>query len=62
MPDLVFDALRRGEFPFDGLSDYDVRVALFAAHGVLDDHGLVDRFAYQAEEDIVEARAQASAP
>lgn len=58
----AFAALRDGAFPFDGLTDYEVRVALHEAHGVLDDNGLVNDFVQRAEEAIVEARGQAIEP
>lgn len=57
-----FASLRTGAFPFARLTDYDVRVALLAAHGLLDDHGLVGQFAQSAEEEITEARGQAMEP
>jgi hypothetical protein len=49
-------------FPFDALTEYDVRVALHEAIGVLDDAGLLDGFAQRAEEAISEAKAQAMEP
>jgi hypothetical protein len=57
-----FAGLRAGAFPFAGLTEYDVRVALHEALGVLDDHGFVDEFVQRAEEAITEAKAQAMEP
>lgn len=58
----LFSTLYEGAFPFAALSDYDVRVALHQAHGVLDDHGLLNEFAAAAEEAIVEAHGQTREP